>query len=186
LPENLDSLVKGCLDNDRQAQNQLFLLFSGKMLNLCMRYSQSREEAEDTLVEGFMKVYENLKQFKKTGSLEGWIRRIMVNTAIEKYRRNSKLYKTVQLSQVREIDFSAESILNEINVKDLILLIQKLPSGYQIVFNLYVFEGLKHKEIAEKLGISEGTSKSNLFDARAILQRGIANNFSEAKASNEG
>jgi RNA polymerase sigma-70 factor (ECF subfamily) len=184
-PGDLDSLIKGCLEKDRQAQNQLYKLFSGKMLSLCFRYSQSREEAEDTLVEGFMKVYENLHQFKNKGSLEGWIRRIMVNTAIEKYRRANKLYRTVQLTEVREMDFTADTILNEINVKELILLIQKLPSGYQIVFNLYVFEGLKHKEIAEKLGISEGTSKSNLFDARAILQRGIANSLIEAKASNE-
>ncbi len=184
-PVDLDTLIKGCLEKDRQAQNGLYKLFSGKMLNLCFRYSRSREEAEDTLVEGFMKVFENMHQFKKKGSLEGWIRRIMVNTAIEKYRRANKLYRTVQLNEVREVDFSAESILNEIHVKDLISLIQKLPSGYQIVFNLYVFEGLKHKEIAEKLGISEGTSKSNLFDARAILQKGIANSLTEAKASNE-
>ena len=148
------------------------------MFTVCFQYSKGREEAEDTFHEGFMKVFENLKHFSNVGSLEGWIRKIMVNTAIEKYRKNSRLFIVVNIDENK--DFlnlhSTDDILSQIDADDLMVLIQKLPPVYKMVFNLFVFEGLKHKEIAEQLGITEGTSKSNLYEAKAILQKQINQN----------
>jgi len=182
---SMELLIRRCVAGERAAQNELYRMFSSKMMYVCLRYSRSREEAEDTLVESFMKVFEHIHQFRNQGSLEGWIRKIAVNTAIEKYRKKNVLYPTISLDDVLEVDFSAPDALSELSSKELIKMIQKLPAGYQMVFNLYAFEGLKHVEIAERLGISEGTSKSNLFDARAILKREIAKSMIQAKASNE-
>ncbi len=183
--ENLEALIGKCIEGERTAQNEIYKIFAPKMLNVCMRYSKSREEAEDTLIESFLKVFENLHKFRNQGSLEGWIRRIMVNTAIEKFRRKGLLYASYSVDEMKEVDFSTTDILGDMAVKELIQLVQDLPSGYRMVFNLYAFEGLKHKEIAERLGISEGTSKSNLFDARAILRREVEKSLKQAKASNE-
>jgi RNA polymerase sigma-70 factor (ECF subfamily) len=150
-------------------------MYSSKMLALCFRYSRNREEAEDTKHEGFMKVFENIHKFRKEGSLEGWIRKIMYNTAIYKFRQRKDTENTVSIdtSYLNLSNHSSEDTLSNIGAKELIGLIQKLPPRYQMVFNLYVFEGLKHREIAEHLGITEGTSKSNLSDARTILQREV-------------
>jgi RNA polymerase sigma-70 factor (ECF subfamily) len=176
--ETEDILIKGCIEWDRTAQNRLYKLYSAKMFAVCFKYSSSREEAEDTFHEGFMKVFQNIQNFKKEGSLEGWIRRIMVNTAIEKYRKNSRLVVLVSIED-HEADVNhhyVDDILSNIEANELMHLIQKLPPQYKMVFNLYEFEGLIHKEIAERLGISEGTSKSNLSRARAILQKAIYRN----------
>lgn len=177
--QNEDVLINGCIEWDRNAQNRLYKLFCSKMMAVCYRYSKSREEAEDTLQEGFMKVFENIKHFKKEGSLEGWIRRIMVNTAIQKFRKNSGMFPVDSIENVQlALDqYQEEDTLSKLGAKELIQLIQKLPPKCQLVFNLYVFEGLKHREIAERLGITEGTSKSNLSDARSILQKSIAKNM---------
>jgi RNA polymerase sigma-70 factor (ECF subfamily) len=176
--ETEDILIKGCIEWDRTAQNRLYKLYSAKMFAVCFKYSSSREEAEDTFHEGFMKVFQNIQNFKKEGSLEGWIRRIMVNTAIEKYRKNSRLVVLVSIED-HEADVNhhyVDDILSNIEANELMHLIQKLPPQYKMVFNLYEFEGLIHKEIAKRLGISEGTSKSNLSRARAILQKSIYRN----------
>ena len=145
------------------------------MLALCFRYSRNREEAEDTLHEGFMKVFENIQKFRKEGSLEGWIRKIMYNTAIYKYRQRKDTENTISMdsNSLNLSNQSSEETLSKLGTKELLKLIQNLPPRYQMVFNLYVFEGLKHREIAEHLGITEGTSKSNLSDARTILQREV-------------
>lgn len=180
LEESDEILIKKCIEWDRSAQNMLYKKYGSKMFAVCFRYSRSREEAEDTFHEGFMKVFENIKSFRKTGLLESWIRRIMVNTAIEKYRKNSPLSVVVSMDDPR-VDVShyySNEVHGQIAAKELMQKIQKLPPAYRMVFNLYVFESLKHKEIAEMLGISEGTSKSNLSDARAILQRAIEKDFS--------
>lgn len=176
--ESEDILIKGCIEWDRTAQNRLYKAYSAKMFAVCFKYSSSREEAEDTFHEAFMKVYENIKNFKKEGSLEGWIRRIMVNTAIEKYRKRSRLVVLVSMED-HQTEFNnhyVEDILSKIEADELMHLIQKLPPQYKMVFNLYEFEGLKHKEIGARLGISEGASKSNLSRARAILQKAIGTN----------
>lgn len=172
-------LVKGCIDWDRASQNKLYALYASKMFAVCFKYSSSREDAEDTFHEGFMKVFDHIKTFKGEGSLEGWIRRIMVNTAIEKYRKQLRMVKFVNMEECNT-DFSnhfVDDILCKIAANDLMHLIHKLPPQYKMVFNLYEFEGLKHKEIAELLDISEGSSKSNLSRARASLQEAVKLNL---------
>jgi len=172
---NEDMLIEKCIEWDRHAQNVLYNKYASTMFAVCCRYSRNTEEAEDVLQEGFMKVFEHINKFRKEGSLEGWIRRIMVNTAIQKFRNRKNELKVVDLesSHAELNQFYTDDILSQIGAKELIGMIQNLPPAYQMVFNLYVFEGLKHREIAEQLGVSEGTSKSNLFDARAILQKNI-------------
>ncbi len=173
--ENIDNLIKGCIAWDRSSQNALYKKFSDKMFAVCYEYSSSREEAEDTFHEGFMKVFDNISNFSKAGSLEGWIRRIMVNTAIEKYRKNSRLFAVVNIDDHLESihNYYEEDILSQIEANELMKLIHQLPPAYKMVFNLYVFEGLKHKEIAIQLDINIGTSKSNLFEAKSILKKKI-------------
>lgn len=173
--ESEDILIKKCIEWDSSAQNRLYDKFASKMLAVCFRYSRNKEEAEDILHEGFMKVFENIHKFRNEGSLEGWIRKIMYHTAIQKFRSRKEVENTISIdhNHLNLSHHSSSDILSQIGVKELIKLIQNLPPKYQIVFNLYVFEGLKHREIAEKFGVTEGTSKSNLSDARAILQREI-------------
>ena len=170
-------LIKDCIKGDRCAQNKLYDLFSAKMFAVCLRYSKTREEAEDTFHEGFMKVYENLEKYRFDGSFEGWIRRIIVNTAIEKFRKNTKMSLVVQYDDhiMENGYFNENEILANINADELMGLIQQLPPYCRIVFNLFAFEGMKHREIAQELGITEGTSKSHLSDARKILQRAVIN-----------
>lgn len=138
-----------------------------------MRYAKNREEAEEVLHEGFLRVFTYIKKFKGSGSFEGWIRKIMVNCALLRYRNKSHLYPVIQLDAERSGASDDPDIFAKLHAKELILLVQSLPAGYRLVFNLYVFEGYKHREIAEALGISEGTSKSNLSDARSILQKAL-------------
>lgn len=175
-------LVRGCVSNERQAHNALFHKYSKKMMSVCFRYSRNREDAEDVLIEGFKRVFDKIDTFSATGSLEGWIRKVIVNVAIAKFNQGSRLYKHVDIETVQIVDHSSNDIYSELNAKELILQIQKLPPVYQMVFNLYVFEGLKHREIAEQLGISEGTSKSNLSDARTWLKKRIEDLTIEKKA----
>ncbi len=171
LENSETELVRGCINNDRHLQSMLYKKYAGKMMTVCFRYSKNKEDAEDSLNEGFLKVFDNICSFKGEGSLEGWVRKIMVNTALEKLRRKSNLYKIVSIEDLKAEQLSHEDLESNLNAKELILLVQKLPPMYQIVFNLYAFEGLKHKEISAKLGISEGTSKSNLSDARTWLKK---------------
>jgi len=171
LPDTEQLLIKGCIGGDRAFQTKLYELYAPKMLGVCMRYSKNREEAEEVLHEGFLRVFTYIKKFRGDGSLEGWIRKIMVNAALLRYRNKIHLSPVIQ-SDTAGYDTATESnILSNLDAKELLSLVQSLPAGYRIVFNLYVFEGYKHREIAEALGISEGTSKSNLSDARAFLQK---------------
>ena len=174
-------LVAGCINKDRLAQHRLYNKYAKRMMTLCYRYSKSREEAEDTLNEGFMRVFDKIHTFKATGSLEGWLRKVIVNVAIEKFRKNHNPdVSMVQMDAVKSNHVnSVEDVNSSLNAKELIKLVQKLPPTYQMVFNLYVFEGLGHKEIADQIGISEGTSKSNLHDARAWLKKNIESNPKE-------
>ena len=181
MQEQLNQLIHHCIKGDRQSQGKLYALLAPKMFVTCQRYCRSREEAEETLQEGFMKVYENLHQFKFAGSFEGWVRKIMVNCALQKYRSKSHLHAVVNIDDVKVEYGGAENASSQLGAKELLKLVQLLPSAYRMVFNLYVFEGMKHREIAELLGISEGTSKSNLSDARAILQKAVIKNSQIAK-----
>lgn len=143
------------------------------MLGVCLRYARNREEAEEILQEGFLRVFTYIKNFRGDGSFEGWIRKIMVNAALFRYRNKSTLQPVIRLDSSGYDVTDSVSISSNLDAKELLVLVQTLPAGYRIVFNLYVFEGYKHREIAEALGISEGTSKSNLSDARAFLQKAL-------------
>jgi RNA polymerase sigma factor (sigma-70 family) len=168
-----EELIKGCLAGTWAFQQMLYKRYAAKMLTVCMRYTSNREEAEDILQEGFILVFEKMGQFKMKGSFEGWIRRIVINKAIENFRKSVHIYPLTSLDGNENLAISAEEVLSNINAKELLKMVQDLPPMYKMVFNLYVFEGMTHKEIAEKLGIAEGTSKSNLSDARTILKRKI-------------
>ena len=165
-----DELLKGCKKRDPQAQKRLYDTYSSKMYAICYRYVKDSMEAEDVLVTAFTKVFERIDQFKNEGSFEGWIRRVVVNEALTYLRRNRSMYLETDLEAAdREPDYS--SISDHLEAEDLMTMIQELPSGYRMVFNLYAIDGYSHKEIAEQLGISENTSKSQLSRARTFLQK---------------
>ena len=168
---NIDEtdLIKGCIDGDRRMQEALYNRFSPRMYAVCLRYAGNAEEAEDILQEGFIKIFKKLDTFRSEGSFEGWIRRIFVNTAIEHFRRKRYL-QTVSEKEENTIEGKDISVLDKMAAKDIMALIKELSPGYRTVFNMYVVEGYTHKEIADMLNISEGTSKSQLSRAKVILQ----------------
>lgn len=164
------SLVIECVKGDSRAQRMLFERFSKKMLGVCMRYAKSTEQAEDVLQDGFIKVFSKLNDFKHDGSLEGWIRRIMVNTSLDQIRKENKLLGNMSLDNV---DYKLQDnafVLENLVAKDLMKMVQSMPLGYKVVFNMFAIEGYSHKEISEHLGISENTSKSQYSRARAYLR----------------
>ena len=168
----INDLMEGCKAGDRKMQEMLYKQTASKMLAVCMRYAKDRMEAEDVLQMGYIKIFQKIREYRGEGSFEGWIRRIMVNTAIESYRKNLRSLSIVPIEDAYEqpaqgFDFSS------LGMQDLMGVIQKLADGYRMVFNMYIIEGYSHKEIAETLGISEGASKSQLSRARAILQQEI-------------
>lgn len=181
--DKLKEIIEGCLRNERRSQEELFKLFYGKMLPVCMRYMPDRDSAQEVLQEGFIKVFEKLGAFDYKGSFEGWIRRIIANTAIDAIRKSKKdPYLTdndndfklgasdpmVEREDLEFTDLKAEIAMEAI---------QKLSPAYRAVFNLFVLEDYSHKEIAELLGISEGTSKSNLAKAKMNLQKILSEKF---------
>jgi RNA polymerase sigma-70 factor (ECF subfamily) len=181
--EQLKAIIEGCLRNNRRSQEELFKLFYGKMLSVCMRYTNDRDTAQEVLQEGFIKIFEKLGAFDYKGSFEGWIRRIIANTAIDAIRRSKKDpylsdndndFKLgaedtmVERENLETMDLKAEVAMEAI---------QQLSPAYRTVFNLYVLEDYSHKEISEMLGISEGTSKSNLAKARMNLQKILSEKF---------
>jgi RNA polymerase sigma factor (sigma-70 family) len=181
-----DELIKGCLLRDANAQRQLYDTFSSKMYSICYRYVKDSMEAEDILVTSFMKVFDKISQFKSEGSFEGWIRRIVVNESLTYLRRNRSMYLETELEQAdREPDYNMLS--DHLEAEDLLNMIKELPTGYRIVFNMYAIDGYSHKEIADQLGISENTSKSQLSRARTYLQKMLANTdwMSTKKISND-
>lgn len=164
-------LIKGCIEGDRRMQKELYDRFSPKMYAVCLRYMGNADDAQDILQEGFIKIYKNLERFRGDGSFEGWVRRIFVNTAIEQIRKKKM---DLSLTEKEEtIEYKSVSAVDNINEKDLLKIVSGLSPGYRSVFNMYVVEGFSHKEIGELLGISEGTSKSQLARARMILQERI-------------
>jgi RNA polymerase sigma factor (sigma-70 family) len=168
----IDSLFEGCRRGDRKAQENLYKTLASRMMGVCMRYAKDTFEAEDVLQMGFVKVFQKISDFRGEGSFEGWIRRIMVNTAIESYRKNLRNLNLVDIDEVYDQPQNTFD-MSGLELKDLLKLVQQLPSGYRLVFNMYVIEGYSHKEIAKLLGITEGASKSQLSRARAILKEKI-------------
>lgn len=166
---NLDTLWNACLAGNRKAQFQLYQTLSGRMFSVCLRYAQNESEAEEILQAGFIKVFTKGQLFDNKGSLEGWIRKIMVNTAIELHRNKSRHYFE-PLTQDYPMADSRSGSDENLRYKDLLAMITALPLGYRTVFNLYVIEGYSHKEISAMLSISEGNSKSQLSRARQWLK----------------
>ncbi|MEW6468827.1 MAG: RNA polymerase sigma factor [Bacteroidota bacterium] len=174
-------IIKGCLRNDRNCQKKLYERFYSKMLVVCLRYAKNRDEAKDMLQEGMLKVFDNLKHFGNKGSFEGWIRRIITNCAIDHLRKNKHEYlivNTVYASEVNhgqlDEEVTDDDIIFSLKPEDVMRAVQQLTPAYRTVFNLYVMEELSHKEIAEMLDISEGTSKSNLAKAKFNLRKNLA------------
>jgi RNA polymerase sigma factor (sigma-70 family) len=173
LPE-IKNIINGCLKGDRRDQELLYRRYAARLYAVCLQYSGNDEEARDILQEGFIKIYENLVHYKFEGSFDGWVRRIMVNTALEKFRSKHNLYRVDDIDQIPEPNAESD---NEdyagLEARDLMEIIRELPPRYRIVFNLFAIEGYSHKEISDMMSISEGTSKSNLSRARVILQRRV-------------
>lgn len=164
------TLVKKCLDGDSRAQRMLFEKFAPKMLGVCLRYAKNSEQAEDILQDGFVKVFTKLSKYSGEGSLEGWIRRIIVNTALDDIRKNVKFQNSVSVDDVDyKLDVDSH-ILEGLMAEDLMLIINDMPAGYKVVFNMFAIEGFSHKEIAVQLNVSENTSKSQYSRARAYLK----------------
>ncbi len=170
---SLEQLIDDCKKNDIRAREQLYRLFYKKLFAVCLKYSRNYAEAEDNLQDGFLIIFDKLSQFNFAGSFEGWIKRIMVNNVLQQYRKTGFLeliHENVP-DQAVEVDIEDDNI----SMDYLLQIIQELPDRYRLVFNLYVMDDYPHKEIAEMLGITTGTSKSNLARARVILKEKLEN-----------
>ncbi|KGO79502.1 RNA polymerase sigma-70 factor [Flavobacterium beibuense F44-8] len=170
LHQEEKDIIRLAVDNNRHAQHRIYTTYSPKMLSVCRQYIKDLQQAEDIMITAFMKVFTKLKDFEYKGSFEGWIRRVMVNECISYLRVNKKM-------NFLEDEYYTEGTFNDVewqlSVEEIQCLIDNLPEGYKMVFNLYIIEGYKHHEIAQMLGINEGTSKSQLSHARKMLQEQI-------------
>ncbi len=166
---DIDKIIQGSLKGDRISQKQLYEQYSGKMLAVCMRYSKHQMEAEDLLQDGFIKVFTNLEQYKSEGPFEQWIRRIMINNAIKNCNRKSFQNEYSAGEDIPEL-FEEPEVIDNMAETELVKMINELPYGYRMVFNLYAIEGYSHREISEALNIEESTSRSQLVKARKVLQ----------------
>ena len=175
MTDNFTSYIQQFQSGNHPIFEKIYQELSPKMFAICLRYSSDKDEAKDILQDSFIKIYHQLKTFRGDGSFEGWTKKIVVNTALEYYRTKTKWQNTPlnQFEDALEIE-SDDDILSDLSFQEMLLLVQDLSPTYRLVFNLYVFEGMKHREIAQELGITEGTSKSNLSDARRILQKKLS------------
>lgn len=168
------ALVKACLEGEIKAQRCFYECFASKMMGVCWRFAKSREEAEDLLQEGFFKVFCDLSQFRGEGSLEGWVRQVIVNVALQHVRKRKIIFQTnLEIEELSLEDRSHEQMFQQFEIQDLLKMLHKLSEGCRVIFNLYVLEGFTHKEIAEQLNITTGTSKSQLAKSRALLKKEI-------------
>ena len=167
---SLDELIKRCKEQNRIAQEELYRKYSDVLFGMCLKYSRNKTEAEDNLHDSFMTIYDKIGQYNHKGSFEGWMKRITVNTVLQKYRRER--YMDVVTENIGE-PIDVETQTKDISLSRLLGYIQELPNKYRLTFNLYVLDGYSHKEISEMLGTSTGTSKSNLARARMILKEKI-------------
>ena len=166
-----EQIIQGCKDKDARAQKQLFEKYAGTMLGVCMRYMKAQQEAEDVLQDGFIKVFEKFDRFTGEGSLEGWIKRIMINTALDQLRKNKKTNYHLDVDEVGFMIPKEDMIIENLSAENLLKILDTIPEGYRVVFNLYAIEGYTHKEIGEQLGVSENTSKSQYSRAKAHLRK---------------
>jgi RNA polymerase sigma factor (sigma-70 family) len=164
-------LYDECLKGVRSAQKELFDRYASKMLGVCFRYSKSIEEAEDVLQDSFIRIFHYLPTFKKTGSLEGWVRKIVINTCLNNIKKNKHIYNEADVDEVRNFENDSPTVLENIECKQIMDVMQELPDGYKLILNLYAIEGYSHKEIAERLGIAEGTSRSQFLRAKNLFEK---------------
>lgn len=169
---SLDQLIQQCKKNDATAQSQIYKLYASKLFSLCLKYSNSYVDAEDTLQDAFITIFKKIEQYKHQGSFEGWMKRITINTALQKYRKEG-VFDLVNENQIEDVSVEIDD--DDIAIDFLLKIIQELPDRYRLVFNLYALDGYSHNEIAEMLNINVGTSKSNLARARMILKEKIEN-----------
>ncbi|MCE1198229.1 MAG: RNA polymerase sigma factor [Marinilabiliales bacterium] len=172
----LEEIIYKCRKGNSGAQTALYNLFASKMYGVCLRYARDKDEAQDILQEGFIRVFLKMDQYEFKGSFEGWMRKIMVNAALERFRKNDKLYPVEEIRVYESAEWADETT-SAIDAADLMKMIQELPPRYKMVFNLYAIEGYSHQEIGELMNISEGTCKSNLSRARAILQKKVEEQY---------
>ena len=170
---SLNQLIQNCKKQDLKAQEQLYRLFAKKLFAVCLKYSDSYQQAEDNLQDGFITIFGKINQYQGKGSFEGWMKRIMINTTLQKYR-TERVFEIINEDQLKEPELEIDE--DQLSVDYLLVIIQELPERYRQVFNLYVLDGYSHKEIAEMLKITTGTSKSNLSRARIILKEKIEAN----------
>lgn len=176
MEENLRPIIQGCLKRDRRSQQQLYKHFYAYGMSICIRYTYDEDAAIQVLNDSFMKVFNRIKKFDQSKPFKPWLRVVFVNTAIDYVKKKQRLMKKQELTAAEHVA-AQEDILSQIGYQELIGMIQKLSLAYKTVFNLFVIDGFKHEEIAQKLGISVGTSKSNLSKARAQLQKMIIENL---------
>ena len=175
-----EQLVKLCLQGNNSAQERLYNLFAPKMWTVCLRYMKNEEEAQDVLQMGFVKVFKNLQTFNQSGSLDGWIRKIIINTALDNIRKNKKFENNIQWDAISyQQEDNAGNVLHKLAAEDLMQLINELPTGFKTVFNLYAIEGYSHKEIAQMLNVTESTSKSQYSRAKALLRKIIKEKYAD-------
>lgn len=167
---SLEQLIANCKKNDAKAQSQLYKLYANKLYSICLKYSRNKAEAEDTLHDSFVTIFNKIHQYRGKGSLEGWIKRITINTALMRYR-STGVFDIVNEEQIEDVAVDLDN--EDISIDYLLKIIQELPDRYRLVFNLYALDGYSHNEISELLNISKGTSKSNLSRARLILKTKI-------------
>lgn len=165
-----EAMLKGCIHNQAAAQQELYYRYSPKMLSVCYRYAKSREDAEDMLQEGFIKIFGQLKQFQNRGALEGWIRKIIVHTCINNLKKNKKFTESVDIIHASGVHIREESVPSIVQAKQVVECIRMLPIGYRTVLNLYAVEGYSHREIATMLDIEESTSRSQYTRAKSMLE----------------
>lgn len=170
---SLEQLIKKCIKQDAQAQGQLYKHYASKLFSLCLKYSKNYVEAEDNLHDAFITVYSKIEQYNNKGSFEGWLKRIAINTALQRYRKDVGVFDIVNEGQIEDVSVDLSD--TDLSIDYLLKIIQELPDRYRLVFNLYVLDGYSHVEISELLNISSGTSKSNLARARMILKEKIEN-----------
>lgn len=167
---SLNQLIENCKINDTKAQSDLYKLFSSKLFATCLKYSRNYAEAEDNLQDAFLTIFEKIEQYKNKGSFEGWLKRITINTVLQRYR-NEKVFDLINENTIEEVELEIDE--DSLSIDYLLKIIQELPDRYRLVFNMYVLDGYSHKEIANILEINIGTSKSNLARARQILKQTI-------------
>jgi RNA polymerase sigma-70 factor (ECF subfamily) len=168
-----EQLAEECISNNHKAQKELYDRFAARMMGVCLRYTRTKEDAEDIMQEGFIKVFKKIDTWKRTGSLEGWMRKIMINIAIEQFRLRKDVWLLADLETSFTDRFNENVIMEKMGVKELLNILREMPVGYRIIFNMFAIEGYSHKEIADQLNITEGTSKSQYARAKEYLQKAL-------------